>query len=319
MNESSGLQISIIIPAFNEERHIASQLSSLRELTTHLPVEIIVVDNLSTDRTSDLARQHGADLVMTLPGSVAAIRNSGARRAKGNVLIFMDADVFPTRQWADHVSGVAHRVLNTPQLLTGSWVAISTEPSWIESNWFAPLQVGSSTHINSGHLIVSRRLFDELNGFKEEMETGEDFDFSLRARAAGATIVDDPTLLVVHKGYPKTLREFFRREMWHGGGDFQSLDIMLHSRVALLGLLVLHLSVVGLLGVILMPSGIWPWLVLVTPVAISVAVAMVRYRKAPLRTRCVNSLLYLAYFLARGSALYFRKSQQLRTESGERH
>ena len=124
---------------------------------------------------------------------------------------------------------------------------------------------------------------------------------------------------MVHKGYPKTLREFFRREMWHGGGDFQSLDIMLHSKVALLGLLVFHLSVIGLLGVILVPSGIWPWLVLATPVAISVAVAMVRYRKAPLRTRCVNSLLYVAYFLARGSALYLRKSQQLRTESGERH
>ena len=85
-------KVSIIIPAFNEERWLPATLRGLRGLEAAASREIIVVDNGSTDRTRDLAREAGAT-VLVVPGvSVGALRNAGVRLATGDVLAFLDAD-----------------------------------------------------------------------------------------------------------------------------------------------------------------------------------------------------------------------------------
>ena len=86
--------ISFIVPAYNEERLLGATLDALRAaaLATGEPYELIVADDGSTDHTAAIAAQHGAILVSVAHRQIAATRNSGARKANGDWLIFVDAD-----------------------------------------------------------------------------------------------------------------------------------------------------------------------------------------------------------------------------------
>ena len=86
--------ISFIIPAYNEELLIGSTLKALDSAAKTLPeaYELIVVDDASTDQTAAVARSAGARVVSVAHRQIAATRNSGAREAKGDVIIFVDAD-----------------------------------------------------------------------------------------------------------------------------------------------------------------------------------------------------------------------------------
>ena len=296
--------LTIIIPAFNEERFIARQLTELRRCTAGMRAQIIVVDNNSTDGTVSIARDSGADQVISAAGTVATLRNKGAQLARNEAIVFMDADVFPTDRWAARLPAVVAQVVADPLLLTGSWVSVPEHPVWIEKHWFKPLENGDNSHINSGHLLTSRALFARLNGFDERLRTGEDFDLSMRARAAGARIVDDTELKVVHEGYPKSLAEFVRREMWHGTGDCRTLRTFFSSKVAMAGFAVLHAQLLGAVAGILTGQPAYFVSSVCFAALVSVAAAMMRYRRASARSRLVNTLLYYMYFMARGLSPY---------------
>jgi glycosyltransferase involved in cell wall biosynthesis len=301
MTEAS---VSVVIPAFNEQRHIGRMLAELRRLASGVSLQVIVADNFSTDRTVALATENGADLVISAGGTVGAVRNAGVALATGNVLIFLDADVFPSEQWAQRLSSVVTAVASDELLVTGSWVSVPAESTWIERYWFKPLENGRNSHINSGHLIVSRALFERLNGFDEALRTGEDFDFSVRARSLGARIVDDASLRVFHEGYPKSFGEFFRREMWHGVGDYSSWEKFIQSKVCIVGFVLVHGVAIG--AVLSILSGAISWLAgsVAMLVSAGVAAAFIRYRGSSVGTRVVDSFLYSSYFLARGLSFY---------------
>ena len=86
--------ISFIVPAYNEERLLGATLQAINQAVQALdePCEVIVVDDGSTDRTADIAREHGAQVVTVAHRQIAATRNAGARAARGDVFIFVDAD-----------------------------------------------------------------------------------------------------------------------------------------------------------------------------------------------------------------------------------
>jgi len=85
---------SIIIPAYNEQDWLSRTLSALDEAmdTLSLPGEVIVVDNNSSDRTPQIARQHNAQVVFEPVNQISRARNTGARAARGRYFIFLDAD-----------------------------------------------------------------------------------------------------------------------------------------------------------------------------------------------------------------------------------
>jgi hypothetical protein len=63
---------------------------------------------------------------------------------------------------------------------------------------------------------VSRRNFFKIGGFDDQLQTSEDCDFSSRAKGLGMTLEGFESISVVHLGCPETVRDFFRREIWHG-------------------------------------------------------------------------------------------------------
>lgn len=90
--------ISFIIPAFNEERLLGRTLSAIGQVGRALaePIEVIVVDDASTDRTAAVAQEHRAHVVSVKCRQIAATRNAGATAARGEMLIFVDADTIVT-------------------------------------------------------------------------------------------------------------------------------------------------------------------------------------------------------------------------------
>lgn len=86
--------ISFIVPAYNEERSLGATLLAINAVVQALdePCEVIVVDDASTDRTASIGSEHGAQVVVVAHRQIAATRNAGARAARGDVFIFVDAD-----------------------------------------------------------------------------------------------------------------------------------------------------------------------------------------------------------------------------------
>ena len=90
--------ISFVIPAWNEESVLGPTLEAVSIATRHLavPSEVIVANDSSSDRTAEIASQHGAQVVPVHHRQISATRNAGARAAQGDSLIFIDADTIVT-------------------------------------------------------------------------------------------------------------------------------------------------------------------------------------------------------------------------------
>ncbi|PCI06382.1 MAG: hypothetical protein COB77_06880 [Gammaproteobacteria bacterium] len=235
---------SVIIPAFNEEKHIKNTLQSLVQRNA---LEIIVVDNGSTDKTAEIAKQHGVMVIDFPTGTIAAVRNRGVAASTSDVLIFIDADVRVSPDWHNKLAAVAQKLHDTPLLVTGSRVQSAEKNNWLHKYWFSELTSYDAPYINSGHLITSRLLFDKIHGFSEKLETAEDYDFCKKASSVGAAIQNNADLIVTHDGYPDTLRGFIKRERWHGRQDVETWQLFMASKIAWiasLNLLLLFITVV---------------------------------------------------------------------------
>src|SRR6266850_4882004 len=86
--------VSFIVPAHNEQACLGRTLQAIHESARIVgqPYEIIVVDDASTDATAEVARQRNATVLPVKHRQIAATRNSGARAAQGEQLLFVDAD-----------------------------------------------------------------------------------------------------------------------------------------------------------------------------------------------------------------------------------
>jgi len=245
---------SIIIPAFNEENFLPGLLCSIREYGP-ARAEIIVVDNGSTDATSQIAAANGAVVIRTSRLSPGCARNLGAERASGDIFVFLDADVVLTSEWQQQWRR-SHASITPPAMqITGARCDISQNPSWIERRWFAHLRDGKCSYIGSANLIVSRTLFERLGGFDTRLGTCEDTDFCGRAKKLGALVVPRPGFKVHHEGFPSTISSFIQRERWHGKGDLTTLEHMIRSPVALCSIVFAGLNIFSIAALLLTP--IW--------------------------------------------------------------
>lgn len=301
--------ISIIIPARNESATIGRCLESVKkEIGSDEPVEIIVVDNQSTDRTGEIAASSGATVILSQATSVAGVRNEGVQHSSGDILAFLDADCFLGDGWKSAFDAQREALLQPRGVIMGSHpYPPPGEEVFLWRYWFTPyVQRQSASHVGSAHLICSRSTFELLHGFSEQLKTGEDYDLCQRLIAKGGAIIVERSLVAFHDGYPRRLADFMRREMWHGVGDVSSIRNLVHSRVALAGLLFL----VGLcLTVTALAIGRTTLALAAASASamVTLASAVVRFRGYPLRVSVVASVCILPlYLVARGAALGVR-------------
>jgi len=306
------LKLSVIVPCKDEEEYIGKCLDALLDQQTEGQLEIIVVDNGSTDKTVSIVSEKGDRVrLLHLPDeTIAAVRNYGASQSVGDWLAFIDADVEVADDWFQSFRNWASRqAVNeaaAEQIVTGSTYRIPPDAGWIESVWFAQLQCRdrhSDRYINSGHLIVHRSLFQRIGGFDPAYRTGEDEKFCDDARKAGGKIYKESSLRAVHHGYPATVRTFYRREKWHGMGMKQHLDRPWKYRdlqLAIYNWLILGLLLIlAVLGLLSWVSFLAITIALVSPLFIfSLKRSGLRFRKAMALT-----FLFFVYGLAKTAAL----------------
>ena len=94
--------ISVVIPTYNEEKCIENCLSSVMNGSA-LPLEIIVADGGSSDKTVEIAKRMGAIVINNPHKHAAGGRNEGIKIAKGNVIAFIDADCIADKYWLQEI------------------------------------------------------------------------------------------------------------------------------------------------------------------------------------------------------------------------
>lgn len=297
---SDVMTVSIIIPAYNEEEYIGATLSRLeQELVDKCSFEIIVIDNASTDNTANTCNRYSSVKVRSLPSAVhvAEARNVGASMAIGEVYVFLDADILVTSRWARRLAVYLANIEQNQNVLTGAQCYISENPSWLEKHWFGQFTKREPNYINSANIVLSKDLFVKLSGFDASLVTCEDVDISDRALKLGASVVNDYEFEVHHEGYPSTLLAFAQREVWHGSGDYSSLNRFIHSTTAVTSLIYLCVcllsiactATLGIVGLLLLP------LVVIIPYL----VARYKFKQMTFRESIVNTFIAAIYLIAR--------------------
>jgi len=192
------MTLSIVIPTLNEETVLEGTLKSLRKLTA-VPYEIIVSDGHSSDRTVEIAKKF-ADVVLEHDGktrqNISQGRNAGAAAAKGDFVVFMDADsrvdnpdyFFPQalKQFQNRPELIAMtvRIKVYPDKATlGDKIIFGTLNLIFRfRNNF--LHIGEST---GEFQMIRKTAFDSLHGFREDLVTREDADMFYRLSKIGRT------------------------------------------------------------------------------------------------------------------------------------
>ena len=180
------MKISVIVPAFNEERGLAASLRSIRDAVLAFEEagwtsELIVCDNNSTDATAAIAREAGAKVVFEPVNQISRARNVGAAHATGDWLLFVDADSHPSRALCVDVrraieSGrcVAggstvcfdHHADRVVHVMGSGWNCISRVMRWVAGSF----------------VFCDAAAFRAVGGFSQALYAAEEIDLSRRLK-----------------------------------------------------------------------------------------------------------------------------------------
>ena len=191
------MQLSIIIPTYNEADNIASLVEYLSSNANSLVAEIIVADGGSTDHTIQAAQTAGAIAVISPNKGRAAQMNYGASLAKAEILYFVHADSFPPKKFATDIidavnNGYALGRYQT-KFDTNNWL-LKMNAFFTRFDW-AMCSGGDQT------LFITKQLFSALNGYDGSMHIMEEYDLVKRARATSKYKIFSGKALISSRKY----------------------------------------------------------------------------------------------------------------------
>jgi glycosyltransferase involved in cell wall biosynthesis len=223
-----GVEISVVIPAYNAAETIDAQLQALAAQDWGGAWEVLVADNGSTDDTvRRVTRWQGA-----LPGlrvvdassvqGAGHARNVGARAAQGSTLLFVDADDVVASDWLGHMAGAANHPLFAGSLReAGDFDGDSRAGLGRATRWSAVLSsAGFLDAAASNNLGVSRELWQRIGGFRESLVASEDTAFCWDAQLLGHRIHRVPEAVVRYR-MRSSLRQLWRQQYRWGFASVQ--------------------------------------------------------------------------------------------------
>lgn len=179
------LNVSVIIPALNEEKYLNTILHDL-SLQKRKPLEIIVVDGRSSDKTVSIAGKYSGVSLIKTHANPAHQRHSGAKKARGDILVFLDAD---TSISPDFIENIHQFFSHKPYSLACPLYVPSDNhiPSMVLYSFFNMIFFTVQKVFPSGAgscIAVRRETYFELGGFNEQY-TYDDMHFLSRAQGLG--------------------------------------------------------------------------------------------------------------------------------------
>jgi glycosyltransferase involved in cell wall biosynthesis len=185
--------VSVIVPAYNAEAFIAETLDSAFAQDFR-PLEVIVVDDGSTDRTAEIAGRYEVQLVRQPNRGPAAARNAGLARARGDYIAILDADdVWPE----DRVSCLVEALRSGADIAFGLSQIFLT-PGQPKPEHF-PERVTEPVQNHMAAMMTRRAVFELVGGFDEDLRLSEDVDWFMRARDAGVKVVSVDHLVLRYR------------------------------------------------------------------------------------------------------------------------
>lgn len=214
------MKFSFIIPALNEEEYIGRCIDSIKKQGEGV-FEIIVVDNGSTDKTTEIARKKGCKVIFEKEKGISPARNRGAREAKGNYLCFIDADGELKENWLK----VAKETLQKRNEVAVSGLNIFVHESVVKRIWYNTFTLLAFTGIFLvkvlfdraflfNNMAIKKTKFLKTGGFENVL--GEEIWFSIKYWKMGGKGAFNPKMVVYYssrgfdeEGFIKTLLFWF--------------------------------------------------------------------------------------------------------------
>jgi len=227
--------VSVVVPVFNGEGTIGDLLNALaHQAGAPEDTEVIVVDNGSTDRTRDIVQSAGVTLLEETKRGPSPARNRGTQAARGEVIVYTDADCIPTRRWLAALT----RPFADPAVVMTAGRTLSYQPRTGAQRYAAASALKTAEasirraefpFAASENVAIRRRHVLEVGGWAEDMPTTQDVDLCFRLQQRfGFQIVYVADAVAFHRdretdeelrrqarGYGRGLARLYRRYPEH--------------------------------------------------------------------------------------------------------
>ncbi|MBM3229499.1 glycosyltransferase [Candidatus Parvarchaeota archaeon] len=207
------IKASVVIPAFMEEKNIASTLQSLSGQKVSFNFEVIVSDASSTDKTVKIAKSRGAKVLISPKTTIGVGRAIGLLAAKGEILVFTSADTVFEQGWLQNIvapfenPGVA-AVLGRFRPKEGTVF----ENFFCDCLLFPAAKLLAYLHMyyaNGDAMAIRKSVYTYIGGINRELVTAEDTDIAMRASRIGRVVFCDSARAIISMrrirkwGYPR--------------------------------------------------------------------------------------------------------------------
>lgn len=318
--------IAVVIPVKNEEKYIEKCLLAL--LVQEYPEQsfcVIVIDNGSTDGTKDIVesfRKSGKiKLYNKSEGTIGSLRNYGASFSDSKIVAFLDGDCIPDKTW---LSVGVTMLESSREIGCVGFVEpeINKEDMWVENAWNCISSTSKPPGdievpwLSSFNLIMWRETFESVGGFNEELVTCEDADIGYKIGLTKKLILSDITN-VRHLDNAKTLKCFFKKEVWRGKSNLKSFILSSNKKHDFLSVFVpafyLLINFFFLIGSMFFLLFDEPFYFLTNTLLICGIIILslppaITFRKGhnfkSFRVYCQAVLLFYVYLMARGKAIF---------------
>ncbi len=209
------VSVSVIVPTWNSERTLPALLSSLRR-QTYRNLEILVIDNYSTDKTRKIATDHDV-AVITLHSERSVARNVGAKMSNGKFLFFIDSDMEPSLRTIEECMQLAQAGFDAiviPEKTSGTSLMARLR------DW--ERRAGGATSVLVAPRFVSRVAFEECGGYPSDMVGAEDYEFAARLMDHGYEFGRTHAHILHHEENANPIdylrkRYYYSRTAWRHG------------------------------------------------------------------------------------------------------
>jgi GT2 family glycosyltransferase len=217
-------RVSVVVCTLNGAATIGETLDAIERLD-HPDVEVIVVDDGSTDATAEIVAAHPhIRLIRTSNRGLSAARNTGLRAATGAIVAYLDDDAYPDPHWLDYVA-LALRD-STHAGVGGPNLPVPRDGLIAESVANAPggpvhvlLSDTVAEHIPGCNMAFRRDRLEAIGGFDEQFRVaGDDVDVCWRLQARGWTLGFHPAAVVWHHRRG-SVRRFWRQQRGYGRAE----------------------------------------------------------------------------------------------------